>query len=175
MSVTKAQARRQLRQARLALSPEERQAKTTAIMDRLWRAIDWSQVKTVHCYEPIERLGEIDITDFVTALQAEHPVIQFFTSRQINKTWHIVSVKTGKPAPSDTQFNVIIVPMLGFDPISFQRIGYGGGYYDRFLAADPQAHTIGVCFELGKLDHLTVEPHDISLDIILTEDNLYRT
>lgn len=169
MNSTKAELRRQLKQVRLALSSEDRQAKNTAIISRLWQVIDWSVVKTVHCFESIERLGEVDTSDFIMALQAEYPAIQIFTSRLADNIWQIVSLTDGKSVP-ETQFDVIIVPMLGFDD-NLQRIGYGGGYYDRFLAAQPAAKKIGVCFNLGKLDHFPAEPHDIALDTVITENS----
>jgi 5-formyltetrahydrofolate cyclo-ligase len=62
--------------------------------------------------------------------------------------------------------------MLAFDT-SLQRIGYGGGYYDRFLATQPQARKVGVCFELGKVQYVRSEPHDIPLDSIVTERRVY--
>jgi 5,10-methenyltetrahydrofolate synthetase len=163
MNPTKAELRR-------SLKPEERHAKSTAIASRLWQAIDWSQVKTLHCFESIERLGEVDISDFITALQAEYPNIQLFTSRQINKIWEIISLTDGRPV-AEPQFNVIIVPMLGFDQ-TLHRIGYGGGYYDQFLATQPSAQKIGVSFDLGKTNHIPIEPHDIPLDTIITETGL---
>jgi 5,10-methenyltetrahydrofolate synthetase len=167
MGLTKIELRRALKRGRLTLPPAERQAKSTAIVGCLWQAVDWSEVTTVHCFEPIERLGEIDMTDFVAALQAEHPNIQLFTSRQVKNDWQIVSIRDAEPTVAP-QFDVIIVPMLGFDA-NLNRLGYGGGYYDRFLAGQPQARKIGVCFELGKLDQLPAEPHDIPLDMIITE------
>ena len=167
----KSELRRQLKHARLSLSPEARQAKSTAIMGHLWQAIDWSAVQKLHCYEPIERLGEVDISDFVTALQDEYPNLQLFTSRQINGEWQIVALPGGK-VTSQHLFDVIIVPMLGFDA-ALHRVGYGGGYYDRFLAAQTQAQKIGVCFEQGRLDHIPTEPHDIALDRVISEIKIY--
>ena len=63
--------------------------------------------------------------------------------------------------------------MLGFDPKTLHRIGYGGGYYDQFLATQPQAQKIGVCFDHGKTENIPTEPHDIPLDVIVTEENIY--
>jgi 5-formyltetrahydrofolate cyclo-ligase len=171
MNPTKSELRRKLKQARLAMPPEERQTKSTAIVSRLWEAIDWSQVTFVHCFEPIERLGEVDISDFVAALRDEYPNIRLFTSRQIDDVWQVVSLADGKSVPIP-QFDVIIVPMLGFDG-SLHRIGYGGGYYDCFLTAQPQARKIGVCFETGKLDQVPAEAHDVSLDMIVTDSAVY--
>jgi len=64
--------------------------------------------------------------------------------------------------------------MLGFDK-TLNRIGYGGGYYDKFLANQPDAQKIGVCFEQGKVEHIPAEPHDIPLDIIITEEKVYSS
>lgn len=78
----------------------------------------------------------------------------------------MVSVKEGPPP---AEFDLILVPMLGFDD-QLQRIGYGGGYYDKFLATQPHASKIGVCFELGRLDQpIPAEPHDIPLERVVTE------
>lgn len=167
MGATKTELRRELKRARLALAPEERAAKSTAITGRLWQALDWGRVGSVHCYEPIERLGEVDITDFISALQWEYPEIRLFTSRQIGGAWRIISLEYGKPT-ENVQLDVIIVPMLGFDEL-LHRVGYGGGYYDRFLATQPQARKIGVCFELGKVLAIPAESHDVGLDMVVTE------
>lgn len=171
MNFAKTELRRALKKARLALSPQERQAKSAAISARLWQALDWTTVANLHCYEPIEHLGEVDITDFITALQTDYPKIQLSSSKQIGNDWKVVSITDGQ-STSDTKFDVIIVPMLGFDK-SLHRIGYGGGYYDKLLATQPDAKKIGVCFEQGKLNHLSIEPHDIPLDSILTEARVY--
>ncbi len=172
MHLTKAELRRTLKQARLALPLEARQAKSTAIASGLWQAVDWSSVTTVHCFEPIERFGEVDLRDFLAALQDEYPSVQLFTSRQIGDEWRVVSAVDGGPASASLMFDIIIVPMLGFDD-SLQRIGYGGGYYDRFLVAQSQAHKIGVCFAVGHLDDMPTDPHDVALDLLLTETEIY--
>jgi 5-formyltetrahydrofolate cyclo-ligase len=61
------------------------------------------------------------------------------------------------------------VPLVGFDGDGF-RLGYGGGYYDRTLAAmDPKPLTIGIGFELGRLDTIHPQPHDVPMDALVTE------
>ena len=92
------------------------------------------------------------------------------TSRLIGDTWELVSVR-GTPPP-DT-FDVVIMPMLGFDPKTLHRIGYGGGYYDRFLATQPEAQKIGVCYDSAQTTDLPSEPHDIQLNQIITEVTVY--
>ncbi len=66
--------------------------------------------------------------------------------------------------------DVVIVPGSVFDKRG-GRMGYGGGYYDRFLAnLAPQAIRIGVCFDLQVEEEIPLEPHDQLLDFIVTED-----
>ncbi len=69
--------------------------------------------------------------------------------------------------------DVVIVPGSVFDKRG-GRMGYGGGYYDRFLAdCAPQAIRIGVCFEVQMVDLIPLQPHDQLLDFIVTEDCVY--
>ena len=65
--------------------------------------------------------------------------------------------------------DVLLVPLLGFDEAGY-RLGNGGGYYDRTLAATvPRPFTIGVGYELGRLKTIRPQPHDIPMDGIVTE------
>jgi 5-formyltetrahydrofolate cyclo-ligase len=68
------------------------------------------------------------------------------------------------------KFDLIIVPVLAFDKENY-RLGWGGGYYDKFLATQSQAQKIGLCFKSGFMrTGLPHEKHDIPLDIVLTEE-----
>ena len=60
---------------------------------------------------------------------------------------------------------LILVPGLAFDAAG-HRMGYGGGFYDRFLAAEPGHPTIALCFDFQMVPHLKTEPHDISIDTV---------
>jgi 5-formyltetrahydrofolate cyclo-ligase len=71
--------------------------------------------------------------------------------------------------------DVLLIPCVGFDAARY-RLGYGGGYYDRTLAAWPAGKkpaTIGVAFESGRCDALPHEVHDIPLDAIVSEAAIY--
>jgi len=173
MKTEKAQIRSHLSATRLAMSGEERQAKGAMISENLTDLIDWSAVRFLHYFEPLMSLGEADISGFVTDLCKHHLAIEAFTSRKFDDVWKVVPTDAEQPVAAPS-FDVIIVPMLGFDPKLLNRIGYGGGYYDRFLAAQPQAQKIGVCFELGKTENLPAEDHDIPLDLIVTESETYK-
>ncbi|HMH31022.1 MAG TPA: 5-formyltetrahydrofolate cyclo-ligase [Methylomirabilota bacterium] len=172
MSLTKQELRESLKTARLALSEKDRQRKSTAILARLKTVIDWSQVRSIHCFEPISELGEVDVK--ISELNKSSINLNniYYTSRKKDKNWEVVPLKSKIPIPDG--FDVIIVPMLGFDK-TLNRIGYGGGYYDKFLANQPDAQKIGVCFEQGKVEHIPAEPHDIPLDIIITEEKVYSS
>ena len=67
--------------------------------------------------------------------------------------------------------STVIVPCVGFDERCY-RIGYGGGYYDRFLR-DYKVRKIGICFEACKVDEIITDEYDIQLDMIVTEVNTY--
>jgi len=69
--------------------------------------------------------------------------------------------------------DVLLVPLLGFDAAGY-RLGYGGGYFDRTLAAWPaRPRTIGVGFEIGRMPTIHPQPHDIPLDMIVTEAGVF--
>lgn len=69
---------------------------------------------------------------------------------------------------------MLLVPLVGFDAAGY-RLGYGGGYYDRTLARmSPRPLTIGIGYELGRLESIYPQPHDIPLDAIVTETGIQR-
>jgi len=61
---------------------------------------------------------------------------------------------------------LVLMPGLAFDPQG-HRIGYGGGFYDKFLAAEPHHPTLALCYEFQMLPKLEVEAHDIPVDTVL--------
>lgn len=81
------------------------------------------------------------------------------------------------PVPAERNIvkpDVLLVPVVGFDAANF-RLGYGGGYYDRTLAAMvPRPSTVGMGFELSRLDTIHPQTHDIPLDAIVTEAGVKR-
>jgi 5-formyltetrahydrofolate cyclo-ligase len=67
-----------------------------------------------------------------------------------------------------------LIPPIGFDAMGY-RLGYGGGYYDRTLAAlSPQPLKIGVAFALSRIDSIAPQPHDIAMDFIVTQEAWYQ-
>ena len=86
----------------------------------------------------------------------------------------------GIPAPPETapgispeEFDLIIVPALTYAR-SGHRLGYGGGYYDRYLSGLSVA-TVGLVRQRLLVDVLPVEPHDVAVELLITEDGVIRT
>ncbi|MFD1254578.1 putative 5-formyltetrahydrofolate cyclo-ligase [Devosia equisanguinis] len=79
----------------------------------------------------------------------------------------------GTLAPSDLAPravpDIVLMPLLGFDAAG-TRLGYGGGYYDRTLAALPRKPLlVGLAFGVQELDAIPREEHDVPLDAVITE------
>ena len=67
---------------------------------------------------------------------------------------------------ADDETALVLMPGLAFDPAG-HRIGYGGGFYDKFLAAEPNHPTLALCYEFQMLPELHTEEHDIPVDTVL--------
>lgn len=83
---------------------------------------------------------------------------------------HGIPCPDGSPVVPD----VVLVPCVGFTQEGW-RLGYGGGYFDRFMAAHPEVTALGVAWESGQLTlaDLQPQPHDIPLMAVLTESNTW--
>lgn len=79
------------------------------------------------------------------------------------------------PEADELTLEVALAPCLGWDGACF-RLGWGGGYFDRTLAAlVPRPLTIGIALSAACLPTIFPQPHDIPLDLILTEDGVAAT
>ena len=67
---------------------------------------------------------------------------------------------------ADDPTALVLMPGLAFDPQG-HRIGYGGGFYDKFLAGEPTHPTLALCYDFQMLDHLETEEFDIPVDTVL--------
>ena len=70
--------------------------------------------------------------------------------------------------------DIVIAPVVGFDRACY-RLGYGGGFFDRTLAAmSPQPLKIGVAYEELRIETIRPQPHDIAMDCVVTESGIRR-
>jgi 5-formyltetrahydrofolate cyclo-ligase len=68
----------------------------------------------------------------------------------------------------------VLLPMNGWDPQGY-RLGYGGGFFDRTLASlEKRPLTIGVTYELAKMETIHPQSWDIPMDYVVTERGVYR-
>ena len=67
---------------------------------------------------------------------------------------------------ADDKTALVLMPGLAFDRDG-HRIGYGGGFYDKFLASEPEHPTLALCYEFQLLPMLETEDHDIPVDYVL--------
>lgn len=67
---------------------------------------------------------------------------------------------------ADDKNALVLMPGLAFDPQG-HRIGYGGGFYDKFLAAEPEHPTLALCYDFQMLEQLDTEDFDIPVDCVL--------
>ena len=67
---------------------------------------------------------------------------------------------------ADDETALVLMPGLAFDPQG-HRIGYGGGFYDKFLAAEPNHPPLALCYEFQMLPQLDTEEHDIPVNTVL--------
>ena len=100
-------------------------------------------------------------------------------ARIINSLGELAPAMLGIPAPPGSapviapgSLDMIIVPALAFDGYGY-RLGYGGGYYDRFLRG-LSAITVGLARQRLIVDSLPVEQHDVAVNIVITEDGVLQ-
>tara|TARA_B100000900_G_C20192877_1_gene558620 strand:- start:79 stop:621 length:543 start_codon:yes stop_codon:yes gene_type:complete len=84
--------------------------------------------------------------------------------------------KYGIPEPISNKKiypNILLIPLVGFDD-DLNRLGYGGGYYDRYLSKDQnnKVFKVGVGFSFQKVKNLPIEKYDKRLDCIITEKKI---
>ena len=83
----------------------------------------------------------------------------------------------GLPVPTDGAVvvpDVVLAPPVGFGTRGY-RLGYGGGFFDRTLAAlSPQPLAIGLAREVSRIDTIYPQPHDVPMDFIVTENGIHQ-
>jgi 5-formyltetrahydrofolate cyclo-ligase len=124
--------------------------------------------------------GEFDARPFVTDLcargvRAVLPVVAKGQPLEFREWWPGVAMANGVydlPVPDGTSLltpDVLLIPALGVGSQG-DRLGYGGGYFDRTLAAlRPKPLAVALAFELSRIATIVPQPHDVFMDFIVTE------
>jgi 5-formyltetrahydrofolate cyclo-ligase len=155
--------RRQFRQHRLSIDSAQKALKDTKICEQL-KSFTQESHKAIHIFLPIIDEAEIDLRPYIDALPSS---VEIYSTPPPTKALCPKRLVQQYDLSEMITFELIIVPMLSYDPASKHRLGYGGGFYDRLLALQPAAQKVGVCYEEFATT-LPYEPHDQPLDLIIT-------
>ncbi|MBK5945749.1 5-formyltetrahydrofolate cyclo-ligase [Rhodobacter veldkampii DSM 11550] len=180
--------RTRLRAARLALSVAERKEIGEALagylrqvlQDRFGGAVGM----VFSAYWPIK--GEPDLRPLMAELHKAGisvalPLVETRAApltfrrwtpetRMVRGDWNIPVPPPDAPV---VRPDIVLAPLVGWTADGY-RLGYGGGYFDRTLSAlDPKPFVIGIGFQSAQLKTIYPQPHDIPLDLILTETGLH--
>ncbi len=180
--------RRDLIKHRQALTRRDVNNISQTIINHCISFIPWGKVRSLHTYGPIAEQNEINTWPLLKYIWEDQPHVTTLVPVMVKQKMLNVAVnaktkwrknKFGIPEPTNAtvsllfhQFDFIIVPALGFDKNGY-RLGYGKGYYDKFLAKQPHATTIGLAYANAEAKTgLPVEPHDVKLNNIVTESGV---
>ncbi len=177
-SLRKAQ-RAELLERRKALSFHDRQAFAESLTAHLLAALDLNAYPVLGIYWPIR--GELDLREFARRhIEAGHmaalPVVVAKNAPLEFWQWERdTPMQRGLwdiPVPAERRRVVpdaLLIPLVGYDAAGY-RLGYGGGYYDRTLAAlTPRPLCIGVGYDDSALATIHPQPHDVPMAFIVTE------
>ena len=147
------------------------------ICDELIMLVKKNGFQSVHVYIPIG--SEINIKPFIQyllnnkilviapkTLARPHLENRILTSLALLEKGVYGTVHPANPEIFKDKIDMIVIPGLAIDETAY-RLGYGGGYYDTFLAQHPAAHKVGIYYPFQSIKAVPTEPHDMSLDQVL--------
>lgn len=186
---TKKEIRKRMLEVRSSLSAQDVEAKSAAIVQKVLNTPEFIEADNILLYADF---GNEVMTRgiFENAILAKKRAYFPKCDRLTNRMdfYRIISVNQLKPGfkgimePEEAvekrfvmngaEDTLAIVPGVAFD-ISGYRIGYGRGYYDRFLAERRQISTMALAYSCQIVDEIYAQEHDIKMDKIVTEEIIY--
>ena len=161
-------------QKRRMLSAEERTAQSALILSQLEKMTVFQEAKTVLLYYP--KNNEVDVLPLFKRYKRDKVLLLPVTHRrgmtanpyEGNDKMHRGKVGIPEPTtpPYEGEIDLIIVPAVAFDKQG-NRLGRGGGYYDRFLKKQSHATFIGVGYDFQLVDEVPVRQHDQKMHRII--------
>ena len=173
----KKELRRQIREQKRAMTEEEIVARSEAL-GKLFRASQlYQQAKTIYGYLPYNQevrtvpMLEQAILDgkqvAVPKVIGDDMVFIYLADmNQVEKGYAGIPEPIANEPIATDETALVLMPGLAFDPQG-HRIGYGGGFYDRFLEKEPDHPTLALCYAFQMLEHLETEAHDIPVNCVL--------
>ncbi|OLS03052.1 5-formyltetrahydrofolate cyclo-ligase [Tissierella creatinophila] len=178
--------REQILKKRKTLSEETREIYSQKITNKLLASSHYMNAKTIMCF--ISFSDEVDTHDFIkSAIQDGKKIVVPVTFPKTHELkpsrvkdfnelepgyYNILTPKKEFERFIDPKdIDLVITPGVAFRKDGY-RVGYGGGYYDRFLSKIPNTITIAICFSIQLVDELPTDSFDIPVDYIYTEKNI---
>lgn len=186
--MTKIELRTKCKERRFALSKTERDTMSINIANQALKLPIW-HLKTYHIFLPIEKLAEVDTSYILTILHGKEKQIAVPKTEPKTKTlrhflltdetllkknpWGVPEPVNGQEISPDA-IDIVFIPLLAYDHKG-NRIGYGGGFYDRFLQqCSPKTIKIGLSFFNPETETIETNPFDIALDYCITPSNIFK-
>ncbi len=171
-----------MKQKRLLLSKDEVVQLSKRIEDKLYKS--FSNAESFLFYYPFK--NEVTLLNLAKTLLEIGKTVAFPKTEgkeiipiAINNLSELTPGKFSIPEPPYNPqkilkaIDVVFVPGIAFDLNCF-RIGYGGGFYDRFLAKWKIGTKIGICFDFQVVEKIPATPLDIPMDVVITEKREIR-
>lgn len=186
VSDLKSELRKRILAKRNSIPVEVWDRKSKDIIDRLNTLDEFKASEVIHSFVSMNNRKEVDthqlikdlladnkkvvvpVTDF-SAGELQHSELESFEDLKPNK-WDVLEPMN--PNLTHVEPDCILVPLLSADT-QFNRLGYGKGFYDRFLKST-KALKIGLIFEDFLMTEIPVEDFDEKLDILITEKKILR-
>lgn len=174
---------------RKEISPKDRTEKSRLIFKNVFAHFDFAKLHCIHCFLPIERFNEVDTHLIFHEIWRKFPHIQTVVPRVVFQTLEMKSLiynietqlienswNIQEPAHNEfietTGIDTVFVPLLCADKRGF-RVGYGKGFYDRFLQdCREDCLKIGLNYFAPIEEISDVDEYDIKLDFLVTPDNI---
>ena len=179
---TKPLIRKRMQRLRDAIPPEERERKSRVILDQLTSLPVYRNADQILVY--VNYRSEVITRYLIEKAWKEERRVFVPLCRKNNMVWCPLSSfeelspgMMGIPEPvglepEEIRDGLVILPGLAFDR-ERHRIGYGGGYYDRFLAEHPRCRTAAVAYELQVLPDVPWTDRDAVPEALITETGIY--
>lgn len=173
----KQELRRSIRDRKRAMTPAEVEEKSRILGEKFFAHPAYRRAKTIYGYLPYNQevrtvpMLERALRDgkAVAVPKVFGEEMKFILLRDLNA---VEKGYAGIPEPiadgpvATDETALVLMPGLAFDPQG-HRIGYGGGFYDKFLARERNHPTLALCYDFQMLPHLETQPHDIPVDFVL--------
>jgi 5-formyltetrahydrofolate cyclo-ligase len=173
----KKELRRSIRERKRAMTEEEIVSRSEKLAELFYASDAYKNAKTIYGYLPYNQevrtvpMLEQALRDGkrVAVPKCYGEEMKFIFMDDLTKVEkgyaNIPEPIADEPVADDTTA-LVLMPGLAFDPQG-HRCGYGGGFYDKFLSAEPSHPTLALCYEFQMLPYLETEAHDIPVDYVL--------